>query len=81
MSCIFSSADNFNGDVSGWDASNVADMSWMFGNTINFNDDLSGWDISNASDMSFMLPMQIISTEGYLLGTLLALRTCFGCSA
>ena len=39
----------FNGDISGWDVSNVTDMSFMFEYS-KFNGDISGWDVSNVTD-------------------------------
>ena len=45
--------DDFD-DISGWDVSNVEDMSWMFGYTENFNGNISGWDVSNVKYMSSM---------------------------
>ena len=40
-------ADSINFDVSGWDVSNVTDMSGLFVNCKYFNGDLSKWDVSN----------------------------------
>ena len=43
-------------DISGWDVSNVTNMSCMFFNCqlLKSVGDLSGWDVSNVTDMSFM---------------------------
>ena len=41
-------------DISGWDVSNVTDMSYMFGGCKTFNQDLNGWDVSNVTDMFYM---------------------------
>ena len=43
----------FNGDISGWDVSNVKDMWSMFEGS-KFNGNISDWDVSNVVDMSFM---------------------------
>jgi surface protein len=40
-------ATSFNGDVSGWDVSNVTDMRAMFFNATSFNQDLSQWCVRN----------------------------------
>jgi len=42
----------FNSDISGWDMSNVTNMSGMFGGATSFAGDISGWDVSNVTDMS-----------------------------
>ena len=53
MSGLFSLMD-FNGDISGWNVSNVTNMSCMFGACINFNQDISRWDVSNVKYMRLM---------------------------
>ncbi|AVN59862.1 BspA family leucine-rich repeat surface protein [Mesoplasma florum] len=40
--------------ISGWDTSNVTDMSYMFSEAWVFDQDISGWDTSNVTDMSNM---------------------------
>ena len=45
---------NFNGDISQWDVSNVADMHGMFSGCKTFNRDISQWDVSNVTNMSNM---------------------------
>ncbi len=42
------------GNISGWDVSEVTDMSFMFAHAYSFNGDLSGWDVSNVTDMRYM---------------------------
>jgi surface protein len=42
---------NFNGDISGWDVSNVKDMDYMFYLARKFNGDISNWDVSNVEHM------------------------------
>ena len=46
MSDLFKET-NFNGDISGWDVSNVTDMYAMFYRCEEFNQDISDWDVSN----------------------------------
>jgi surface protein len=46
--------DNVNDIVSGWDVSNVTDMSYMFVGCKTFNQDLNGWDVSNVISMGSM---------------------------
>ena len=41
-------------DVSGWDVSNVTNMSNMFRNANSFNQDISNWDVSNVTNMNVM---------------------------
>ena len=45
--------NNYNGDISKWDVSNVKTMEGMFAFSL-FNGDISEWDVSNVEDMSFM---------------------------
>ena len=51
---LFDKLDPHNIDISGWDVSNVEDMSFMFYGCKNFNSDLSKWNVSKVADMSFM---------------------------
>ncbi len=55
MSRIFneSALRNFNGDISGWDVSNVTTMGSMFYKS-KFNEDISKWDVSNVTYMGSM---------------------------
>ena len=46
--------ENFNGDISQWDVSNVENMNCMFWGCKKFNCDLSSWDVSNVKYMSSM---------------------------
>lgn len=54
MKKMFSSAYEFNGDISKWDTSNVRDMSEMFSNAYKFNGDISKWNVSNVVNMNLM---------------------------
>ncbi|MCF8294850.1 MAG: BspA family leucine-rich repeat surface protein, partial [Bacteroidales bacterium] len=54
MAYMFNSGDNFNGDISNWDVSNVTDMSYMFYST-SFNQDISNWDVSHVTNFNYML--------------------------
>ncbi len=54
MNRMFTNADAFNGDISGWDVSGVTDMGRMFYNADAFNGDISGWDVSGVTDTSAM---------------------------
>ena len=53
MIFVFEKSD-FNGDVSGWDVSNVEYMSQMFCDAKKFNQPLNNWDVSNVKDMDWM---------------------------
>ena len=44
----------FDIDITGWNVSNVVDMSYMFMNSKNFNQDLSKWNVTNVKDMAGM---------------------------
>ena len=46
---MFDGATSFNQDISGWNVSNVENMSYMFRRAVSFNQDISGWDVSNLS--------------------------------
>jgi|GEM_PF-4086494 len=54
MGRMFSEATSFNGDLSNWDVSNVADMNGMFRDAINFNGDISSWDVGKVVNMNGM---------------------------
>lgn len=54
MENMFFQARSFNGDVSGWDVSNVVSMDAMFYHAHNFNQSLNDWDISSAENISHM---------------------------
>ena len=41
---------DFDGDISGWDVSNVTNMEDMFCRCKSFNQDISNWDVSNVID-------------------------------
>ncbi len=53
MHMLFYYQNQFNGDISEWDVSNVADMSWMFKKS-DFSGDISKWDVSNVENMEMM---------------------------
>jgi surface protein len=55
MSFMFFGNTVFNQDVSGWDVSNVNDMSAMFAGSISFNQNIGGWNVSNVTNMTFFL--------------------------
>ena len=46
--------EDFNGDISQWDVSNVKNMKYMFNYCEHFNCDISGWDVSNVTNMDSM---------------------------
>ena len=68
-------------DISGWDVSNVQDMSWMFYKASSFTGNLSSWDVSSVQDMHRMcngatsfnsdIGSWIISNETVLTSTFL----------
>ena len=46
---MFDEAIVFDGDLSGWDVSNVEDMVGMFNNAKSFKGDLSGWQVGRCT--------------------------------
>ena len=46
--------EEFNGDISGWNVSNVTDMYGMFYGCKSFNQDISNWDVSKVTNMHYM---------------------------
>ena len=63
MSCLFDADtecdgndifNNFNGEISLWNVSNVEDMNNMFNGCLNFNCDISDLDVSNVTNMNGM---------------------------
>jgi surface protein len=55
LASVFRAATLFNWDISGWDVSNVTDMTVMLYQASSFNQPIGTWDVSNVTDMSFML--------------------------
>jgi surface protein len=43
---MFYDAEDFNADISGWDVSEVTDMTSMFAYAKDFNQDVSDWSVS-----------------------------------
>ena len=59
MSSLFITMDivnmeEFNGDISGWNVSNVTNMEGMFCGCKSFNQDISNWDVSKVTNMAYM---------------------------
>ncbi|MFZ9931176.1 MAG: BspA family leucine-rich repeat surface protein [Ilumatobacteraceae bacterium] len=50
----FVGATNFNGDISGWDTSNVTAMDLMFYQATDFNQDIGGWNTGNVVSFAEM---------------------------
>ncbi len=51
---LFQEASFFNGDLSGWDVSNVTNMERTFRNATAFNQDISGWSTISVTTMNRM---------------------------
>lgn len=51
----FKYCEAFNGDVSGYDVSNVTDMAYMFYQCKVFDGDISNWDVSNVQNFECVL--------------------------
>ena len=56
---MFYHAQNFNADISGWNTSNIVDMTRMFSETDSFDQDLSGWDFSNVQLFTYQHPTNL----------------------
>ncbi len=54
LESMFENATSFNGNISGWDVSNITSFSGLFWNASSFNGDLSSWDVSKATNMTGM---------------------------
>ncbi|UCG50175.1 MAG: BspA family leucine-rich repeat surface protein [Phycisphaerales bacterium] len=52
MHMMFFRASSFNCDITGWDTSNVGDMSFMFNMASSFNQPIGNWNTSNVYSMS-----------------------------
>ena len=53
MASMFQSAI-FNGNISGWDTSNVKNMASMFRYNSAFNQSIGIWNVNSVTDMSYM---------------------------
>jgi surface protein len=53
MSRVFNFNNQFNGNISEWNVSNVEDMYSMFENSA-FNGDISQWNVSKVTNMNYM---------------------------
>jgi surface protein len=51
---IVPGTDKFNGDLSNWDVSKVADMGATLFSASSFNADISNWNVSTVTDMGAM---------------------------
>ena len=67
----------FNGDISDWDVSNVQNMARMFQDS-RFNGDLSNWDVSNVEDMGEMFRKSQFNAI-FQAGMSAMCKTCAGC--
>ena len=68
MSGMFSGASAFNQSLSGWDTSNVENMSSMFASFSGasaFNQSLSSWNVSLVTQMQNMLSNSAMSSANY----------------
>jgi surface protein len=54
LSGCFQNCSNFNSNISGWDTTNVVNMSSMFNNATAFNINISSWNTSNVTNMTSM---------------------------
>jgi len=62
MKAIFSEAESFQADISGWSTSSVTDMSDAFFRAHSFGGNIGSWDVSNVVDF------EQIFAETYLAG-------------
>jgi surface protein len=52
--CLCERAKSFNADISGWNTSNVTDMSSLFIHKSSFNQNIGNWNTANVTNMSHM---------------------------
>ena len=65
MTQMFRLADAFNQDISGWEVSNVTDMSLIFYQNAAFDQSLGTWDISQVANLTNALSHSAISRPNY----------------
>ena len=63
LSGLFKEFPDFNENISGWNVSNVTDMSRMFQNATKFNGNISGWNVTNVKNMSRMFEGAILFNQ------------------
>lgn len=54
LSNMFKDSTTFNQDITGWDTSNIKDMSYMFYAANAFNQPIGNWNVSNVTSMQAM---------------------------
>ena len=65
MGGMFTTANTFNSDLSGWDVSSVTLMQGMFRGATTFDSDLSSWNVSSVRNMLQMLDNSGLSQANY----------------
>ena len=80
MSNLFKDS-KFNGDISKWDVSNVADMSYMFAHADSFNQPLDKWNTSKVTNMKFMFWYAESFNQSISKWNTSELLICIECSA
>ena len=55
LQLCFGLCSRFNQDISGWDVSNISNMTSFLNGANSFNQDISGWDVSSVTNMETML--------------------------
>ncbi len=60
---MFYNCTQFNSDISGWDVSEVTDMSNMFNNCRKFNGNIGTWDVSSVTTMAYMFEYCVVFNQ------------------
>ena len=84
MNVMFYFAQYFNGDIGGWDVSEVTNMAFMFSGASKFNQDIGGWDVSKVTNMNCMFLYATVFNQdigGWDVSNVTNMRDMFCCAS